>query len=1145
MATVFTLAPKNYFLDGEDLNVTLSIISDDGTKATLAVIDPLTEATHTANGTLEPTSQVFDAIKQEVRFTIPVYLPNQKSLNYIFKGGSNIDGYKVEFQTSVTVDPITVTVTELFAEDQKLKFVITTERSDTATPIETQPEVSVSEFSYQQGSGDLVITSHDPVKGETHCELTMTNPPVRDMELFVLGSVFFQFDQYGRTIKFSRRERKSQVWEQYPEPLVNYAVKNMWGNRELDSQYQLKLSRITPKSGWVGIFFSGGKSWRLPREDKFFHIYSMGGLSANFWNFFNQRMDWYPFNTWVRASEISHDRNVDIIPYTSGGRVFLRDETFIMNTFDGNTFVAFPAFSSFPIPAEENMYIRCYSSDINTANISQGNQDKWRFGYASREYLQSTDWDYIKQRFNTFLAFGMGEVSLLVNGVTRDRSKYVPKAGDLMEVRYDPTINQVIRYNYSSLNDFYSELDKKRKLLLFPALTGKPRMYRYFDDCEFSVRNKRTGDELYYHRNKSDAIRQLTHQDYSISATYVQFLIGQLLAIEGTGVSTENDIEIVVLYRATKWQFKLGPNVSRINDLYLLENPAKILAAMVGTNATVKEWSAPELEASAANIVLNGIFQELNTETVRNALGYNGCSVALSSSPFYMPYLVPGTPGHDDSIETPPYETGLGYRVPPTYVESSTAYEYDKDGLFLRRTYLQQREFFTPGEGGWYVEYVLGKSTTWLDYIVSRQDVVLKKGYGFRVYKAGWIIDPDQPNPEKENLFANEFELTSDGFDKYPVPTEVKVYRDGESGSSDPSIVARGGKPDGKWVDITGTNEYRIENGVLIWNFDVGNQVGMVLFDSSHLFNEFELEHLDNSIFLTLTHTWDIGGVPLTIQPAQVDVWCNNHPLIENVDYYMDFPNIYVVSKMWLKDDGKNKFAYRCRGLHKDGLVPSSELGFVQSGCIGYNGRYNLRIDRPTRTIVNGRLFLTEHVDWAETLGHGNNMLPYNGMPYEVKHIYCANRYVDMNDLYWGFEESRDLDRRVGAYLTEFVDYKPEIDPQHPYMETDRYRLFSPLLSQLVNEMVLGFLKVPPRDNTEIGYTDQLVDEITQSYQWLLAYDPIKKGMDPRFFSFHPYVNANKPTLTPDQLTLIGRVNDLYLGGVIKIEGFFEVSNNV
>lgn len=925
-------------------------------------------------------------------------------------------------------------------------------------------------------------------------------------------------------------------------PLVDYAFNTMWGNPELDSQYQLKLARVSPALGYVNNFFYMGKSFTLPSEGVFYHIFSMGGLDLDYWNMGSRGNHWYPFNTWVKASTISHDRGVGLDVYNSKGRIFPRTHTYILNTFEGNTFVAFPVNGNYPIPVSSNMYIRCYTTDINTAIIPSDQQVKWRFGYSGVEFVTGSDLTNLKNHYNAYLAYGIGKVTFFVNGFITDIGKYVGRIGDLLEVYYDPTIKMEVRYQYGSLNNYHSEKDSKRKLLIFPGFTDKPRKYHYFDDCEFFVVNRSTGEGLYYHRNSQDAIRQLTHQDYGLTSDYVSFLISELIGLS-KGKATENDFDVVVRYRDTKWQFNLGPNTSRINDLYLLEDPAVILQAMIGPHATVKEWTPSELEKAPCNYVLNSIAPKITTERVRDALGYNGCSTALSDSPLYMPFITPGDPAFEDIFPTPPYTSGLGYRIPASYVESSTAYEYNKDGLYIRKSSIRNSEWFKPSQDTYYVEFVVGQASTWLDYEISRVDVQARPGYGFRVFKAGWIID-ENPDPTPDtSLFANEAAITSDGNDIYPTPTELSIG--GDFSLANPVGPVTTGKPDGKWVDITDSNEYQVINGVIKWKFDTNNHVGLVIFDTIHLYNEFDLTHVDNSIYFGITHQWEIGGVLATMEPGQLDVWCNGHPLIENVDYKVEYPYVYIISKMWLDQSGTNKFAYRGRGLSAGGLIPSSELGFVMDGVIGYNGRYNLRIDRPTKTIINGRLWITSAIDQAEDIHHGTNTAVLNGFPYEVKHIYCDNKYVEQCDLHWGFNESRELDKKVSDYLAEHVKYKPKVPVKYPYLQEDRYRLFSPFLSQIVNELILGFLPTPAPSDTPIKYPDSVIDNLTRPYQWLLKFDPIKLNMDLRFFSVHPYSNLTRPTVTPNQLTIISRVNDLYLDGKLKIEGFFEVSSNV
>lgn len=1143
-STLFVLEQINSFMSGTDLTIRFDIIPvAPADKALLVHVEDLDRATNTIGGVKVPTSQTFDPEKQVVSFTIPVVLSDVKDMVYSFMGTIMIDGEPYGYSVSETIEPLHVTVKSMTTDGIDMILEMQYTKTGTA-PVQLPGTVSLNSHGYPKPGETLRKVDEQIPAGIATYRIGIDLFQVKDPLLFAEGVVTFDYPKYSRVMPFSQRQHPSDAWNKFPSPLSDYAMKNMWGHRELDNQHQLKLGKISPANGYINNFFFVGRMFLLPDGGGFFHVFSMGGLDIDFWNMGQRKRDWWPMNTWKRLSEVSNQRGVVLDLYNAKGHIYPRGNAYIMNAFEGVTFIAIPVGPQYPIPLDKSMYIRCYSSDINTVVIKESQQGKYRFGYYYVEYGAVQDLLDVKTAYNSFVGYGMGRTSLLVNGVVTDINTYVPVPGDLIEVYYDPTVGKTIKYRYDTLADFNSTMDSKRKVILFPGTLDREKVYKYFDDCDFYVMNRRTGQGLYYHRNSADAIRQLTHQDYSLTAIYVDFLINQLISFDKSNKSTPRDMDILVCYRETRWKFKLGPTSSRIKDLYLLEDPEKILQAMTGAQSTIKEWSAPELEKSATNMVLNATFQELTTELVREGLGYNGCSEALSAAPLYMPYIFPGDPGFEDLHPTAPFESGLGYRIPPSFVASSTAYEYGKDGLFIRTKGVLNNEWYKPGDGCYYVEFVVGRASTWLDYEVSKSDVKVREGYGFRVYKAGWLIDPNVPETPVKTFFPNEFELTKDGNNIYPKPYETRLYAPGENTRPDEQIGLTGGKPDGKWVDITDTNEYELVNGYVVWKFDTTNHVGMVVFDTVHLLNELTLNHIDKSLYFHIMHTWSIGGIPLAIQPGQIDIWLNNHPLIENVDYVIDYPKVFIISKMWLNQNDVNKVVYRGRGLSANGLIPSSELGFVYDGVLGYNGRYNLRIDRPTRTIINGRLFLTDSLDWAEDKYHGNNVSEFNGFPYEVKHIYADNKYVEFNNLHWGFEKSRELDYRVGSYLTEHASYKQAEPSNFPYLEKDRYRVFSPFISQLVNEMVLGFLDAPVPDSSTVGYSDQLIDDLTREYQWLLKYDPILAGLDARYFSYHPYSNMSKPTVTPNQLTVLSRANELYLGGKLRLEAFFEVKHD-
>lgn len=930
-------------------------------------------------------------------------------------------------------------------------------------------------------------------------------------------------------------------YTQENNPLVDYAIHNMWGNPELPSQYQIKLARVSGLQGFVNDFVYMGKRRYLPTTYNFYHVFTLGGLDTGFWNFGNRGKSWYPVDTWITASAFAKNRAVSIDVYKGDGTMFPREGTLIMPCFDGVTLVAIPVNKNYSLPLDKNLYIHCYSTDINVLNMSAENEPKFSFGYVGSVYNKADDYSRVLLNYNTWKAYDMGMVSFYHNGKLKPITGVVLKPGDLIEATYDPSIGMVLSYDYSTMPDYLSILDNKRKVILFPGFMDVPRYYHYYADCRFYITNKTNNESYYFNRNSIDAVRQLTHQDYGMAGDYIEFLGNRLISEDTTKKTKMSDIQITVAYHQTRWKVELGPTASRINDLYLLEDPIQILGAMTGSASNVNEWKASTLENAPTNLVLNGIVQTLTTDTVREGLGYHGCSSALSNTPLYMPYIMPGDPNFDDFYPTAPFTSGLGYEIPPTFIESSTAYEYNKDGLLIRKVGVTNQQWYMPQEDAFYVEWALGNASTWLNYIISKNDVQLVTGYGFRLYKAQWAIDPDY-NPD--DVTANEIKVSTDGTDPYaPNGRELKIYRADETTGQGGNDLPPGGYPVGDWIDITDdATQYEIINGFVHWKFDTVNWIGMVVFDNTHLYNEFNLTHIDNSLSFGITFKWSIGGIQLPMEPGQIDIWMNKHPLIENVDYIMDFPNVYIINKMWLVE-GSQFIQYRGTGLSSRGLVNTSELGFVADGVIGYNGRYNLRIDRPTKTIISGRLFLTPTVDWAETINHGDNLRALNGWPYEVKHIYSANKYVDKYDAYWGYDKAIALDNTVGNYLTANVKYKPKEPTEVIYMAGDKYTLFSPFLSMIVNELILGFMTAPTPSGKEIPYSPQTVDEIIKDYEWMLKYDPIILGFDLQFFTVHPYSNLTTPTVTPNQLTFIKMVNELYLQGKVNIEGHFEVKN--
>ncbi len=533
---------------------------------------------------------------------------------------------------------------------------------------------------------------------------------------------------------------------------------------------------------------------------------------------------------------------------------------------------------------------------------------------------------------------------------------------------------------------------------------------------------------------------------------------------------------LLVVYRSSLWRQKMVWEHNRIKYLYRLSD-AQIVSAFTAVKSTLPEWSAPELENSWTMRINRSLWNDITDSQAAEALGYNALTKIMADSPVPMRY-------------TP---EGGGYDVPSTYRRAAVVFEYDEGGVLLGYNQIVNALKYRPVNPQCVmVEFIQGYGGLTRNIIDGVDDVVLSSVNGYRAFVSGFNIDKQES--------------------------------------------------DGNWVDVTNTTAYSLQNGVLSWNIDTVNQIGRVIIDDQFLMKEFDINHLDQSLYFSVTEVWEGGGKAAEIAPANLFIWMNKRPLIENVDYVVDYPHVYIVSKMYVSGSPSNSFLVVAEGISTDINKPinETELGYVTEGQLGYNGRYNVRDDRRTRIIVDGRLQLPGTIPSSEENAVFNPEHSLNGFPYAVTHVYQAVSKVKAYDNHPGYLASRDLDRRVSAYLTTNFIKKPVDTPNIQ----DKYRLFSLFLHQIIYAIKLGILNVPKPEAGKV-FSTQVLQELTNDYQWLLKFDPAKRKMDARYFTVQTYANIDTLAVTPAQLLFISQLNDHFLSGACHIEGHFEVANNV
>lgn len=553
------------------------------------------------------------------------------------------------------------------------------------------------------------------------------------------------------------------------------------------------------------------------------------------------------------------------------------------------------------------------------------------------------------------------------------------------------------------------------------------------------------------------------------------------------------DSRIMVMVRKTDWEFQWPNEHQRIKYLYRFDD-AGIVKAMTGERATVPEWTAQGLEAGTVMSMVRSQYPAVKRENASLALGYNAITRVVSETPIRVTHI----------------EGARGVLVPPTYRKTFSAWEYDSEGQLLETHNLFNTMYYNPYNPKCaMVEFVLGFAGRELNYKVTKDDYTLNPEYDYRVYVQAWSVDLEE-------------------------------------------LV-------GEMKDVTGDDKFYVVNdGVITWTgLDLVNQRGIVLLNTGCLSYEFELDHIDHSLAFALTHIYAEGGLVFPVSFAQVDLWLNKHPLVDQVDWLYKDKYCYIINKEFIVP-GPQTITVRAHGFHdKESPKFETELGFVEGGVIGRFDRYNLRGDRVTRTVINGALYPTDEVPRAEREVPDELWNHLNGKPYMVKHVYCPIKFVEPYSNFPLYDRSRETDKRVSDYMTEWLP-KPNsngeaVPPTRPPGTgvavipnlQDKYRLYSPLMNVLTNGLLNGIISLPTRPNDTTVFTEEQLRDIVKPYLWWLDTDPIHLNFDRRYFAIMPFANVGKLTVKADELLFLKQVNDSYLGSVCVIEGHFEVNNNV
>ena len=857
-------------------------------------------------------------------------------------------------------------------------------------------------------------------------------------------------------------------------------ISSIWCDPNQNKQFIVKPSRLTPPSGVIGEFNVALLQFNMPNLSDVFHIFNIGQLHPLFLNLFylsNRVLS----SDWYLLGDVMSDSSMYIDIYTTNGVQIPRQESYYYFNYNKDLIIAIKEDSNIPISyGSDDIYLRFYSnsyfSNNNNTNIIVNNKVN----------ATSQDIQNIQTLYQSLLN-QTGYVLIFVNGfLVNDFISSTIKTGDTIELVYDKSIYKVIDFPLSGLPEFLSTFYNENRYLLHYS-GNRANSIDYFGDTDLYVQavynNSRYG--VLYHRNTIDSCRNITHQDYSISVDRISnFLAGLETLLNQQNIPTTS-VYLRLFIRTTANNGRpLQYENNRINTLYLM-NDSQIVSTMVSTVSGPINWRVETLEASQYITAMDIDYRQITDSLGIQLYGYNALSVLLGNTPLTTTLL-----SGFEQVDLP-----LGLQ------NNSTIYEYDINGLLLGVYTHQVGVTYTcVNNNTKLIEGIVGIGSNTPIVLFGTNNITMPVNCGYRVYKCHYMLDSNNN------------------------PTNVL---------------------DNIWTDITNNNSnYTVTNNILNWVGSDTNRFLMIRTDNSFLDLDFVLTPTEGVLGFNLTENENkgngINNYDLPLPLGQLDIFLNSKSLIENIDYYVNFPTVVIVNTKYLTSNPNNTQQHihvRFTGFCNNSLQYESpnDIGFIQYGALSNNNHYDLRTDKVLRILVDGKLQQLSNLTFIETTPTLQFNSSLNGLPYMVRDLVVPMETFINQDTYSFRALSQTIDVNVSNYLSTIFPQEPE---NNPSVIITKYSVYSPFIYNIVCSILLNQITNNQLLNLS---TDSDIINFCHRFEYLLNFDPTHKSLN--VFSTHlnilPINTISSVISLPNlQYTFLNNIVRLYCNNLLTLSPY-------
>ncbi len=903
--------------------------------------------------------------------------------------------------------------------------------------------------------------------------------------------------------------------------VVQHALDNVWAEEIQDKDYYIRPARITPNGGSLKYAEVGINSVALPNANvvgskTFHHVYHIGQLPPHLLGI--DIVD----NTWTPIDKIAELMECYVNVFLDNGYVVPRSKCYLLRMWPGKNVILAIEYvptvtfgyrleidpitnASRQIPNTLNNQdinirfytnARFYATDRRDDAVNPDNQMYFQTDSYTAAVLNriKANKDNTAVPQGWFIANGLIHNYLsVVNNFTTLKDKEV-------SVYRDESIIGVEYFRLQDLPQFVSKFNNNVKKYIINLSTPADQLV-YHNDVEYYLGDYTGGQfqGLCIPVLRIDPIKTLTNKSHALRADVITDLINKNNWLVG------RDIHLMVVIRQGGMLRGLIHQNTRIEELFKL--PEDIVeSAMTGVNSLLTEWKASSLETDDYAKIVEAKREAIVDDVVFNAYGYNAMTRYHHPNPLKVDNYTTDNNGQKWYQVQLSNVASERNRLLPNASNLIEVIEYDVNGLWLGR------KRFPYMNGGLLISQTSDERPVKLiEHYVNRiEDNQLNLGEIFD----NVIIDSD---------------LEIFGFSAY-------------ISTSDPSVI----KP--KWIDVTSLNTYYVVDDYkrpdgsvvkrLTWNLANLQAIGargMVRINNRVCFKTFNIRDQikPNRSFPTITIPVNSRS-KVQVEPGSIDLWMEDRLLIEDIDYVVRWPDIFIGRR--IQDVTTGKISIRLSGLANADTSQhdkAREIGFVRDGIVSVNKHYDIRNDRNIQINIGGSLKLREEVSFDEKR---TTPYPLDGRPYQIKDYITPVELFTNRKTMLEKAKSESLDIRVMDYINQYL-VTPEINP--PVIVNTRWLIVSMFLDDIIGRLLTGWL------TTELSTTWNA----TQIDNWVKPYKDLL-GIDIAYFDLTnydyirliPHGRSTDVGLTQRQYMFVEQVCEIYLKGKVQLNHMLTVT---